>query len=416
MTRPNDPDATQPDTRSVSIRITDGMADFAHDEWDGLAGTSRSGSGSQYNPFISHAFLSALEESGCASQRTGWLPRHLKVEDEEGRLLGAVPCYLKSHSQGEYVFDHGWADAYERAGGTYYPKLQVSVPFTPATGPRLLVTGTADADAARSTMAAALQTVCDRLGASSVHVTFAPQAEVELLEAGGFLHRTDQQFHFINPGYRDYADFLDTLASRKRKALKRERREALADGIEIEQLTGSAITEAVWDDFFDFYMDTGGRKWGRPYLNRHFFSLIGERMADDILLVMARRGGRYIAGAINFIGGTALYGRNWGCIEDHPFLHFEVCYHQAIDFAIARGLRVVEAGAQGEHKLARGYVPVTTHSAHHIAHPGLRRAVADYLGRERREVAAVGAYLREHAPFRKDDVSSHGAGQPDTDG
>ena len=382
-----------------AIRVAGSLADFAPDEWSALEGASRRGPG--YNPFLSHAFLSALEESGSATPRTGWLPQHLRLEASGGTLIGAVPCYLKSHSQGEYVFDHGWADAFERAGGRYYPKLQVSVPFTPATGPRLLVRGGLEGGAVRAALAEGLKAVADRLGVSSVHVTFAREHDLQALTGAGFLHRTDQQFHFANPGYRSYEDFLETLASRKRKALRKERRAAAEAGIAIEWLTGGDLTEAVWDDFFAFYMDTGGRKWGRPYLTRSFFSLIGERMPDDVLLVMARRGGRYIAGALNFIGADALYGRNWGCVEHHPFLHFEVCYHQAIDFAIARGLGTVEAGAQGEHKLTRGYMPVTTHSAHHIVHPGLRDAVADYLERERAEVAAIGAYLGERGPFRR---------------
>lgn len=385
----------------VVLRVVQGMAAFSRDEWNELEGTSRTDSGTAYNPFVSHDFLSILEESGCATPQTGWQPVHLRLETADGALIGAAFCYLKDHSQGEYVFDHGWADAFERAGGRYYPKLQVSVPFTPATGPRLLVRRGADGAAVRAALAQGLAALAGRLDASSVHVTFAAAPDIAALTDAGFLHRTDTQFHFVNEGYGNYDDFLSTLASRKRKALKRERREALSAGIEIDRLTGRDLTEAVWDDFFAFYMDTGGRKWGRPYLNRRFFSLVGERMADDVLLVMARRGGRHVAGAINFIGSDALYGRNWGCIEDHPFLHFEVCYHQAIDFAIERGLKTVEAGAQGEHKLARGYRPVTTHSAHHIAHPGLRRAVADYLVRERREVEAVGHYLEEQAPFRK---------------
>lgn len=389
---------------TLVVRAAASIGAFTRDEWNGLAGATRKASTTPYNPFVSYEFLSALEDSGCAVPRTGWQGHHLRLEGADGALLGAVPCYLKSHSQGEYVFDHGWADAFERAGGSYYPKLQASVPFTPATGPRLLVSDRAVPETARAGLAAGLRTVADRLGVSSAHVTFAPPADMAALEDAGFLHRTDQQFHFLNPGYGGYDEFLATLASRKRKALKRERREALAAGVSIEWLTGSDLTEAVWDDFFAFYMDTGGRKWGRPYLNRKFFSLIGERMADDVLLVMARRAGRYIAGAINFIGSDTLYGRNWGCIEDHPFLHFEVCYHQAIDFAIERRLKVVEAGAQGEHKLARGYVPVTTHSAHYIAHPGLRRAIADYLRRERREIETVGGYLAAHTPYRKDDA------------
>jgi len=404
--RRHDDETTRED--GFVLRAVPGMAAFSREEWSTLAGTSRiestrsaPDSETPYNPFISHDFLSILEESGCAAARTGWQPLHLRLETADGALVGAAPCYAKSHSQGEYVFDHGWADAFERAGGSYYPKLQVAVPFTPATGPRLLVRPDASATAARAALAGGLKALCRQAGASSAHVTFAVEPDIAALRQAGFLHRTDTQFHFFNEGYGSYDDFLATLASRKRKALKRERREALAAGIEIDWLTGSDLTEAAWDDFFAFYMDTGGRKWGRPYLNRAFFSLLGERMARDIVLVMARRGGRYIAGAINFIGAATLYGRNWGCIEDHPFLHFEVCYHQAIDFAIAHGLKVVEAGAQGEHKLARGYRPVTTHSAHHIAHPGLRRAVADHLEHERREVEAVEAYLEEHGPFRR---------------
>src|SRR6185312_1732909 len=384
-----------------AVRIATGIGAFTRQEWDSLSGTTRTDSENGYNPFLSHAFLSSLEDSGCALRSTGWQGHHLRLETPDGRLLGATPCYVKSHSQGEYVFDHGWADAFERAGGSYYPKLQCSIPFTPATGPRLLVAKGENAGAVKAGLAAGLKLVTEKLGVSSAHITILPEADVEGLEAAGFLHRIDQQFHFFNEGFSTYDDFLATLASRKRKALKKERREALADGISIDRLTGKAITENVWDDFFAFYMDTGSRKWGRPYLNRDFFSLIGERMADDILLVMAKRNGRYVAGAINLIGSDTLFGRTWGCIEDHPFLHFEVCYHQAIDFAISRGLRVVEAGAQGEHKLARGYRPVITHSAHYIAHAGLRHAVAAYLEREREEVREIGEYLDEHGPFRK---------------
>jgi uncharacterized protein len=353
------------------------------------------------NPFIRHAFLACLEESGAAVTRTGWQAAHVLVQDGGGSLLACAPAYLKSHSQGEYVFDHGWADAYERAGGRYYPKLQVSVPFTPATGRRLLVRPGPRADEARAMLVEGLRAVRAQAKASSIHATFLPRSDWDELGARGFLQRTDQQFHWLNPGYDSYDAFLADLASRKRKALRKERREALADGITVEHLTGSDIREEHWDAFWVFYMDTGSRKWGRPYLTRRFFSLVGERMADRTLLVMARRSGRYIAGAINFIGANTLYGRNWGCIEQHPYLHFEVCYHQAIDFAIARGLARVEAGAQGEHKLARGYRPVTTYSAHDIPDPAFRRAVADYLTRERRQVAAIHGELAEMAPFRK---------------
>jgi len=360
--------------------------------------------GSRYNPFVSHAFFSALEESGSACARTGWGPRHL-VAKLEDTIVGIVPCYLKSHSQGEYVFDRGWADAYERAGGRYYPKLQVSVPFTPATGPRLLVRGGIDQERMRSALASGLVALCGMTKASSIHVTFAREEEWRDLADHGFLQRTDQQFHWHNGEFGSFDDFLATLNSRHRKAIKRERRDAVASGITIHALTGSDITEEAWDAFFAFYMDTGSRKWGRPYLTRQFFSLIGERMARDVLLVMARRNGRFIAGAINFIGADTLFGRNWGAIEHHPFLHFEVCYYQAIDFAIRRGLKTVEAGAQGEHKIARGYLPQTTYSAHYIVDRGLRRAVSDYLDRERAYVAEAGRELTEAGPFRKTDAA-----------
>ncbi|RFZ86681.1 N-acetyltransferase [Shinella sp. WSJ-2] len=385
----------------VRIRVETSFANISAEDWGCLAGASRADAQAPYNPFVSHAFLSSLEESGCATADTGWLGQHMLLENDEGALIGALPAYLKNHSQGEYVFDHGWADAFERAGGSYYPKLQASIPFTPATGPRLLYRADQPVIETQAALAGGLKELAKRHGVSSAHVTFVPEAEIPVFEAAGYLHRTDQQFHFINGGYGSHDDFLQTLASRKRKALKKERRAALEHGIEIDWLTGGDLTEAIWDQFFTFYIDTGSRKWGRPYLNREFYSLIGERMADDILLVMARRDGRYIAGAINFIGGDTLYGRHWGCIEDHPFLHFEVCYHQAIDFAIARGLKRVEAGAQGEHKLARGYLPTTTHSAHYITHAGLRRAVADYLERERKDVEMMGDYLAEHGPFRR---------------
>ncbi|MHC2334104.1 putative N-acyltransferase [Bradyrhizobium sp. USDA 4454] len=366
----------------------------------GSAGDCQATAGSSYNPFVSHAFFAAAEASNSACPRTGWGPRHL-VAKLDGRIVGIVPCYLKSHSQGEYVFDRGWAEAYHRAGGSYYPKLQVSVPFTPATGPRLLIRDGVDREVIGSALARGLRALCNATEASSVHVTFAREDEARFLGAHGFLQRTDQQFHWHNRGYKTFDDFLGSLNSRHRKGIKRERREALAAGITIHWLTGSDITEDAWDAFFEFYMETGSRKWGRPYLTRQFFSLIGESMARDVLLVMAKRNGRWIAGAINFIGSDTLFGRNWGAIEHHPFLHFEVCYYQAIDFAVQRGLKVVEAGAQGEHKLARGYLPQTTHSAHFIADPGLRRAIADYLRRERDYVAEVGRELTEAGPFRK---------------
>ena len=353
-----------------------------------------------YNPFVSHAFFSAVEASGSAVARTGWGPRHLlaKIND---RLVGLVPCYLKSHSQGEYVFDRGWADAFERAGGRYYPKLQCSVPFTPATGPRLLIRGDVDRGHVANALASGLIALTGVSRASSVHVTFARETEWKFLAGHGFLQRTDQQFHWHNQDFGTFEDFLASLNSCHRKAIKRERREAVAAGVTIHWLTGNDITEDIWDAFFDFYTETGSRKWGRPYLTREFFSLIGESMSEHVLLVMAKRNGRWIAGAINFIGSDTLFGRNWGAIEHHPFLHFEVCYYQAIDFAIRRRLKVVEAGAQGEHKLARGYLPHTTYSAHYIADPSLRRAIADYLKRERAYVAEAGRELTEMGPFRK---------------
>ncbi len=357
------------------------------------------------NPFVSHEFLTALEDSRCVGGRTGWSPAYLLVEDDAGQLLAAAPSFLKSHSQGEYVFDHSWADAYERAGGRYYPKLQVAAPFTPATGPRLLVADTPRADEARAALIGGLEALRGQMQSSSVHVTFAQEPDIAALKQAGYIERNDLQFHWQNEGFGTYDDFLATLASRKRKALKRERREALANEITIDVLSGSDLTEAVWDDFFSFYEDTGARKWGRPYLNRAFFSAVGTAMGERIVLVMAKRAGRYIAGAINFRGANTLYGRNWGCIEDHPFLHFEVCYHQAIDYAIAHGLARVEAGAQGEHKLARGYRPVTTRSLHHIADPGLRRPVAAYLAQEREQIAAAREALAVESPFRKTDTA-----------
>jgi hypothetical protein len=383
---------------ALKIRILSSMDEVAAADWDALA-TARSPTGDA-NPFVLHAFLSSLEESGSAAARTGWLPQHLALEDDSGRLAGALPCYLKSHSQGEYVFDHGWADAFHRAGGNYYPKLQCSVPFTPATGPRLMAREPQE----RRILLEGLKELNARHGASSAHITFMPEDEWKLAGEAGFLMRTDQQFHWKNEGYGSFDDFLAALSSRKRKNIRKERETALArSGIEVVRLTGAELTEKVWDRFFEFYMDTGSRKWGRPYLTREFYSLAGERMADRIVLIMARRAGRYVAGAINFLGDDCLFGRHWGCVEDHPCLHFEICYYQAIDYAIEHGLSRVEAGAQGEHKLARGYVPVITRSAHHIAHAGLRRAVDDYLAHERKHVEIENEALMEHAPFRHAD-------------
>ena len=409
-------------SREITLEAVSSVSQIPADDWDACANRRRDpgslngldtlaspsaaddsscSSNLSYNPFVSHAFFSALETSNSACGRSGWGPRHLLAR-LDGTIAGVVPCYLKSHSQGEYVFDRGWADAYERAGGRYYPKLQASVPFTPATGPRLLIRDGMDTNLIGQSLASGLVGLCDATKASSVHVTFAREAEWKLLAENGFLQRTDQQFHWHNEGYAGFEDFLATLNSRHRKAIRRERREALASGITIHTLTGSDITEDAWDAFFAFYMETGSRKWGRPYLTRTFFSLIGETMSRDVLLVMAKRGGRWIAGAINFIGSDTLFGRNWGAIEHHPFLHFEVCYYQAIDFAIRHGLKTVEAGAQGEHKIARGYLPQTTYSAHYIADPDLRRAINDYLKRERAYVAEAARELTEAGPFRKE--------------
>jgi predicted N-acyltransferase len=394
-------DIEQRPDETIAVRVASSMAEIDAPEWDACArgGDSRGLSTGAVNPFISHAFLKALEDSGAVERTTGWLPQHLLFEDAGGRLLGAMPCYLKSHSLGEYVFDHGWADAYERAGGDYYPKLQSSVPFTPVPGNRLLARDGDERTKAILLQAAA--TLTERLSASSLHVTFLTEAEWELAGKLGFLKRTDQQFHWRNEGYASFEDFLAALSSRKRKAIRSERRRALENGIEVKWVTGADLTEAHWDAFFAFYLDTGSRKWGSPYLNRAFFSLIGQSMADRILLVMAKRGDRYIAGALNFIGGDTLYGRYWGALEEHDCLHFEVCYYQAIDFAIQHKLGTVEAGAQGAHKLARGYLPVTTYSAHWIRDPGLRHAVAGYLKRERAAVAHEAALLAEESPYRK---------------
>jgi len=389
-------------SKEITLRVANAIGDIAAETWDACANPApENGLKPHYNPFISYDFLSALELSGSARNRTGWQPMHLLAEAPGGRLIGCVPCYAKSHSQGEYVFDHGWADAYERAGGRYYPKLQVAVPFTPARGPRLLVRPAANADAVRGLLADGLAEVCRRSNASSVHVTFPTEEEWQLLGARGYLQRTHRQFHWENAGYASFEDFLTTLASRKRKTIRRERADALESGITLHQMTGAELTEGIWDAFFEFYMETGSRNWGRPYLTRSFYSIVGETMADRILLVMAKRNGRWIAGAINFIGSDTLFGRHWGCVEHHPFLHFEVCYYQAIDYAIVHKLASVEAGAGGQHKISRGYMPVTTYSAHYIADPALRRAVADFLIQERAHVAAEVDELAETAPFRK---------------
>jgi predicted N-acyltransferase len=377
-----------------AARLAGGVAEVGADAWERLE--------THGNPFVGYEFLSALEDSGCCRAETGWLPQHIVVEDEAGRVLGAMPAYLKSHSFGEYVFDHGWADAFERAGGRYYPKLQVSVPFTPVTGPRLLVARDADAEAVRGALIQAAVQLSARIGVSSLHVTFPTEPEWRLMGEAGMLLRTGEQFHWQNRGYQSFDDFLATLNARKRKMIRKERRRATEAGIAIRTLSGDDIKPRHWDAFYDFYMDTGSRKWGSPYLNREFFALLGERLGDKVALVMCERDGDPIAGALNLIGGDTIYGRNWGCIEYHDFLHFEACYYRAIDFAVQHGLKWVEAGAQGPHKIQRGYLPTRTYSAHWIADSAFRKAVEDYLRRERRQVDwEIEIVAREHTPYRK---------------
>ena len=380
--------------KRYTARTVSAIAEIGEADWDRLAGGD--------DPFLSYAFLSALEDSGCCSRRTGWLPSHVVVEDAAGHIVGAMPAYLKSHSHGEYVFDHGWADAYERAGGRYYPKMQASVPFTPVTGRRLLCAP--DHDAVAAVLSAAVQ-LTDRLGASSLHITYPTETEWRQMGEAGLLLRTGEQFHWRNNGYQCFDDFLATLTARKRKMIRKERARAVCNGVRVRVFTGETLTQAHWDAFFAFYIDTGNRKWGTPYLNREFFALLHERLADHVALVMCERDGRWIAGALNLIGSDTLYGRNWGCIEDHDCLHFEACYYQAIEFAIARGLTWVEAGAQGPHKIHRGYLPRRTYSAHWIADAGLRDAVADYLQHERRQVdCQIEAVGREYSPYRQNNA------------
>lgn len=372
---------------TLTLSTHPGIASIPAQTWDGL------GDG---NPFTSHRFLLALEESGSVGRGTGWQPLHVTLE-AEGQVVGAAPIYAKSHSQGEYIFDHAWAEAYQRAGGRYYPKLQAAVPFTPVTGARLL---TRD-PAMRQSLLAGMTQVAERGGASGVHVTFCTEAEAQAGAGIGFLPRVTQQFHWLNRGYGSFDDFLGALSSRKRKDLRKERARAQGFGGTIRHLTGDDLKPHHWDAFWAFYQDTGSRKWGRPYLTRAFFDCLQQTMRDDILLVLAERDGQPIAGALNFLGPDAIYGRYWGCVEDHPFLHFELCYHQAINHAIAQGLSRVEAGAQGEHKLARGYEPVATHSLHWVADESFQHALADYLGREREAMGEEIEALADFTPFRK---------------
>ncbi len=393
----------------LSAMMVPSIAEISAAEWDACAKPHASGS----NPFVAHAFLLAAEASGSATRASGWQPQHIVVRDGEGQTLGVVPMYLKGHSYGEYVFDWAWAEAWERAGGQYYPKLLAAVPFTPVTGPRLLLhpdapPGTDDA------LAEALVQVAQRHNVSSLHVNFLTKREADLLADHGFLLREGQQFHWHNAGYATFDDFLAALSSRKRKNIRKERLQAVSAGIEIRRLTGSAITPADWEAFYQFYLDTAGRKWGQAYLEPDFFTRLGQTMADDVLLVIAARDGRPIAGAINLIGKDALYGRNWGALEEHPCLHFEVCYYQAMDFAIERGLARVEAGAGGGgHKLGRGYLPAATWSAHWIGDDGFRSAVDRFLRSERKQVERSNDALTAHGPFRKNNDGEIISGLPD---
>ncbi|MFT4011966.1 MAG: GNAT family N-acetyltransferase [Paracoccus sp. (in: a-proteobacteria)] len=376
----------------VTVSVLPAISGIDAALWDGC--------GAGANPFTTHRFLAALEDSGSVGEGTGWHPSHL-VARRGGRVAGVAPCYLKTHSQGEYIFDHAWAQGYERAGGRYYPKLQCAVPFTPVTGRRLIATD----PAVQAALLQAMAQVAGQSGLSGAHVTFCTEAEAGIGAAQGFLPRVSEQFHWLNQGYASFEDFLARLSSRKRKAIRKERERAQAFGGGIVALTGDQIRPAHWDAFWEFYQDTGSRKWGRPYLTRDFFDRLHRTMRGDCLLILAEREGRAIAGALNLIGPDALYGRYWGCVEDHPCLHFELCYHQAVDWAIAHGLSRVEAGAQGEHKLARGYLPSRTHSLHWLRDPGFQRAVADYLGREAQAVDEEMAYLEQLGPFRRGPVS-----------
>lgn len=381
---------------AIAIKVLTSLSAVSAEAWNACAGKD--------NPFVRHEFLMALEESGSATADKGWMPQHLAIEDPSGELVACLPLYLKNHSYGEYVFDWGWADAYERAGGKYYPKLQCSVPFTPATGPRLLVRNDLAADTRRDlqlALIAGLRKLAENMGVSSVHVTYPTESEWQALGAGGFLQRIGQQFHWKNNGFQCFDDFLNELSSRKRKNIKKERRAVIDAGLDVRILEGSDITEAHWDAFYAFYLDTSDKKWGQAYLTRAFFSLIGARMADAVVLVLVENAGMPVAGALNLKGTDTLYGRNWGCIADYKFLHFEACYYQAIEYAIETGLTWVEAGAQGPHKVQRGYLPRQTYSAHWIADTGFRNAVARFLGDEakgiEREMDAYGSF----SPFKK---------------
>ena len=379
----------------ISVRVAERIAAIGEADWDACAGAD--------DPFLSHAFLGALEEAGCVSAESGWLPHHLAVEAPDGGVLAVAPLYVKGHSQGEYVFDWGWADAYERAGGRYYPKLQCAVPFSPVPGRRLLAKPGPGAAAAEAALAAGMEELAERHGLSSVHVTFLPEEQAEILGQKGWLVRHGLQFHWRNRGYRDFDDFLAALTSRKRKSIARERRRVAEAGIRTPTLCGDEIKAHHWDAFYRFYVDTYDRKWGYPYLNREFFELLTERLGERVVLVMAERDGRWIAGALNLRGSKALYGRNWGAEADYRFLHFEACYYRAIDFAIEHGIERVEAGTQGPHKVQRGYEPVRTFSAHLIRDPGLRDPVADFIRRESRQIACEMEAMAGITPYRRDE-------------
>jgi predicted N-acyltransferase len=376
---------------SLTLSLHASIHDISAAAWDHCAGAD--------NPFVSHAFLACVEESGSAGKRTGWLPRHAALRDEAGLLVAAAPMYAKSHSYGEYVFDHGWARAFEQAGGRYYPKLQVASPFSPVPGPRLLVHPSAHVP--RIALAGALEQACAELKLSSVHVTFCTERDYAALGEAGWLQRLGVQYHWDNNGYASFDDFLGALNARKRKSIRRERRDAHSAGLEFITLRGPEITAKQWAAFYRFYESTVDRKWGTAYLTPEFFPLLGDRLGDRVVLMLAHHNGKPIAGALNLAGTTTLYGRNWGALQEFPFLHFELCYYQALDFAIANGLQRVEAGAQGEHKIQRGYLPALTYSAHHIAHPGLRDAVAEFLDHERPARLQEMAALAELSPFRR---------------
>jgi len=388
--------------RDVEIRIASGIAQIGQDAWDACACPEVAAGGRPADPFTTYRFLSALEESGSVGPGTGWQPQYLSAVID-GQVIAVAPMYAKAHSQGEYIFDHSWAHAFERAGGRYYPKLQIAVPHTPATGRRFLTRPGFEETGTAALIQGAVQ-LTDSNGLSSLHITFCTKSEASAAEQLGLLTRKSQQFHWHNHGFADFDGFLDTLSSRKRKNIRKERQQAQAFGGEIEVFTGDDLRPEHWDAFWRFYQDTGARKWGTPYLTRAFFDIAQDQLRDDMALVLAKRHGEWVAGALNFIGADALYGRYWGCSEHHPFLHFELCYYQAIDIAIKLGLSTVEAGAQGEHKLARGYLPKATWSLHWMRDEGFMRAVQDYLVQERAAVDEEIDILTDYGPFKRVEV------------